>query len=207
MSFHCPRFGVLLYGTHCTECDCDLAPGGRPVARTLNSNPLPPGRREFVILPRDPNQKPDVPLRVPTHYCLDCGQREVPCFECGGILHPLTATREGYHIARCDAHGGLAVVCPHRGLADRTAPSIAGDSDAAPQISWRDLQYKQLHNALVRADAAMASQDLRTDPRVWRVATVALLVGVVLGLVLGTMLAAPLIVHFSRQQQAPTLVE
>jgi hypothetical protein len=180
-------------------------------------------RREFVILPRDPSQKPDVPLKVPTHYCLDCGQTQVSCIDCVSkpdnplqVTYPMTGTQDGFHLGRCDEHGQIAMVCPRRGLADVTPPpSIAGNSDQAEARQLLPHQM-EIHTTgiLTRAQAAsiarsvtMPSQDLRTDPRVWKVTTVALLVGVVLGLVLGTMLAAPLIVHFSRQQQAPTLVE
>jgi hypothetical protein len=214
----------------CEECEqggLKLArdPWGLPPPKRTPPMPpvIPPARREFVILPRDPSQKPDVPLKVPTHYCLDCGQTQVSCIDCVSkpdnplqVTYPMTGTQDGFHLGRCDEHGQIAMVCPRRGLADVTPPpSIAGNSDQAElqQLQDRTGVAVERHR-ISRADAAsiarsvtMPSQDLRTDPRVWKVTTVALLVGVVLGLVLGTMIAAPLIVHFSRQQQAPTLVE
>lgn len=110
----------------------------------LTPSSMRPKRREFVIVPRNPADKPDVPLRLPSHYCVDCNQRYVPCYACettagpglvynGPQLIPLSGVRDGLHLATCSEHGPISIACPHRSIAHKPIRAVAWIDPAARQ--------------------------------------------------------------------------
>lgn len=162
MPVNCPKHGVLLYGRRCVGCDCDRA--DPPSTPTIPGEPPPVlpqvcGRR-FVIVPRDPNERPDVPLRIPSHYCMDCGQRHVPCFECEPITNaPMTGTQDGFHVGQCEQHGRVMIVCPRRGLANIPTEKIDADP-ANPRL----IDIRPLSNPFQKPPERARTPDGPLDP-------------------------------------------
>jgi hypothetical protein len=72
---------------------------------------LRPSSRHIVVVPRSKEQTPDVPLRLPNHFCVECGQRFVKCWQCDTRV-PILQVRDGFHLGRCDTHGQICFVCP-----------------------------------------------------------------------------------------------
>lgn len=111
-------------------------------------------QRRFVVVPRDPHERPDVPLRLPTHYCTDCGQRYVPCYACetlvgpgqlmnGPQIFPLVGVHNGLHLANCPDHGPVSIACPHRSLTGpnvKALPTRRGDDPQAR--TWREVERR-----------------------------------------------------------------
>lgn len=95
----------------------------------------PAPSRQIVVVPRTQDERPDVPLRAPSHFCIDCGQMHVRCFQCDLRL-PIVSVRDGFHRGHCDTHGQVVFVCPAK-------PSLSSHESAALASQPLDLP-KQL---------------------------------------------------------------
>ena len=104
----------------------------------------PSPERRFVILPRDPKDAPKELLRLPRHFCLQCGQRSVPCADCKTSI-AMVDVYQGIHIAECEIHGAVLFPCPQKVLEHRRATELtdlASPPQSAPEPTTTERDEK-----------------------------------------------------------------
>lgn len=99
---------------------------------------IPPAQsRQIVIVPRAESDRPDVPTRIPTHYCMECGQHHVKCWQCD-LRVPIHGTHDGYHFGHCDTHGQIVFICPAK-------PALTSNECAALGSQPADVPRRLTH--------------------------------------------------------------
>lgn len=178
--------GRPLDGTPCERCEA--LPPGVLLARR---------QRRFIVHTARPEDRPQEPLRVPRHYCIDCGQHRVPCFECDVQHYRMTDARDGYHLSICEVHGPLAVICPKRAVATVNAPQLAAPDSPGllPRFS----------GTVPAADGPLDDRRHEEMQRCTKVGVVCLLVGFLLGIILT--MATVFVTNAATRTSPPVQVE
>lgn len=136
-----------------------------------------PPSRQIVVVPRAKDQAPDVPLRLPNHFCADCGQQHVKCWQCDHRL-PILRVQEGFHLGHCDTHGQIVFVCPCK-------PALTSDERAALASQPVDRPKQLTHIPEATGTPLDLQQHDRRMNQLMRVGMACVLVGFLIGLAVG----------------------